>query len=94
MRLLALGVDHRSAPASIREALAFDGVKYNAGLDLLAQTFPSSECVILSTCNRVELYIAGSVDELPKTSELTEILASFHSITAEIVRRTPGQLPR
>jgi glutamyl-tRNA reductase len=83
VRLLALGVDHRSAPASIREALAFEGVKYNAGLDLLAQTFPSSECVILSTCNRVELYMAGGLDQLPKTSELTDILAGFHSLNAE-----------
>ena len=40
MRLLALGVDHRSAPASVREALAFDGPKYAAGLDLLARDFP------------------------------------------------------
>jgi glutamyl-tRNA reductase len=83
VRLLALGVDHRSAPASVREALAFEGAKYNAGLDLLAGTFPGSECVILSTCNRVELYMAENLDQLPKTSELTDILASFHGINAE-----------
>ncbi len=39
MRLLALGVDYRSAPASIREALAFDGTKLDAGLDLVTRTF-------------------------------------------------------
>jgi glutamyl-tRNA reductase len=83
VRLLALGVDYRSAPASVREALAFEGAKYDAGLDLLARTFPSSECVILSTCNRVELYLAGSLEQLPKTSELIDILASFHGIHAE-----------
>ena len=37
MRLLALGVDYRSAPASIREVLAFDGIKLDTGLDLLTQ---------------------------------------------------------
>ena len=31
MRLLALGVDHRSAPASVREALAFDGPQCRRG---------------------------------------------------------------
>ena len=87
MRLLALGVDHRSAPASVREALGFEGVKYHAGLDLLARTFPGTECVILSTCNRVELYIAGNVDQLPNTSELTDTLAGFHGIHTEAFSR-------
>ena len=83
MRLLALGVDHRSAPASVREALAFEGLKYGAGLNLFTQTFPGTEWIILSTCNRVEVYVAGSFDQLPKISELTDILANFHSINAE-----------
>jgi glutamyl-tRNA reductase len=84
VRLLALGVDHHSAPASVREALAFDRLKYAAGLDLLAETFPNTEYVILSTCNRVELYVARSLDQLPKISELVDLLANFHGITAEL----------
>ncbi len=83
MRLLALGVDHRSAPASIREALAFDGTKHTAGLDLLTQTFPGNECVILSTCNRVELYVASSPELVPEMALLTDILAQFHGIRSE-----------
>ena len=40
------------------------------GLDLLARTFPGNECVILSTCNRVELYArkqpgAGAGEPVP-----------------------------
>jgi glutamyl-tRNA reductase len=83
VKLLALGVDHRSAPASVRETLAFEGIKYDVSLDLLSQNFPNSECVILSTCNRVELYIAGNLDQLPKPAELTDILASVHGISPE-----------
>jgi glutamyl-tRNA reductase len=83
VRLLALGVDHRSAPASIREALAFDETKYNAGLNLLAQTFSGNEYVILSTCNRVELYVAGSPEHVPETANLTDVLAKFHGIKSE-----------
>jgi glutamyl-tRNA reductase len=78
--LLALGVDHRSAPASVREALAFDGAQCAAGLDLLAQTFPGNEFVILSTCNRVELYVAGGPEQVPETDDLTDLLARFHGI--------------
>jgi len=47
VRLLALGVDHRSAPAPVREALAFDGTKCAEGLDLLVRAFPDNEFVIL-----------------------------------------------
>ena len=67
MRLLALGVDYRSAPASVREALAFDGTKFEAGLDLVTRTFPGNECVILSTCNRVELYVASTPEQVVET---------------------------
>ena len=84
MRLLALGVDHRSAPASVREALAFDGTKYDAGLELVARSFPGNECVILSTCNRVELYVASSPEQVPETSTLTDVLAAFHGIKSEV----------
>ena len=80
MRLLAVGVDHRSAPASVREAVAFDGAKYDAGLELLTHTFPGNECVILSTCNRVELYVANSLGPVPEIALLTDALAKFHGI--------------
>jgi glutamyl-tRNA reductase len=84
VRLLALGVDHRSAPASVREALAFSGHKYASGLDFLAQTFPGNEFVILSTCNRVELYVAGSAEQMPQTDALTDALVNFHSVNSDL----------
>ena len=40
VRLLALGVDHRSAPAAVREALAFDGPKCAQGLERSAAGLP------------------------------------------------------
>jgi glutamyl-tRNA reductase len=87
VRLLALGVDHRSAPVSVREALAFDGTKCAAGLDLLAKTFPGNEFVILSTCNRVELYVAGSPEQAPETNALVDFLIGFHGATPEVFSR-------
>jgi len=84
VRLLALGVDHRSAPASVREVLAFDGTKYAVGLDLLAQAFPDNEFVILSTCNRVELYVAGNPEQIPETDALTDVLAKLHGVKPEL----------
>ncbi len=78
MKLLALGVDHRSAPTAVREALAFDGPKRDEGLDALAGAFPGAEFAILSTCNRVELYSAGDLAAVPGVGALTDFLARFH----------------
>ena len=65
MNLLALGVDYRSAPTAIREALAFEGPRLDEGLDALKAAHPEAEFVILSTCNRVELYAAGEPPTSP-----------------------------
>ena len=82
--MLAVGVDHRSAPASVREALAFDDPKCPQGLEALARTFPGNEVVILSTCNRVEVYLAGSVESIPEIDALSEFLSDFHGVRSEL----------
>ena len=84
MRLLAVGVDHRTAPASVREALAFDGSKYNQGLETLAQSYPGAEMAILSTCNRVEIYLAGNPETVPDVDALSALLAKFHGVRSEL----------
>ncbi len=83
MKLQALGVDHRSAPASVREALAFDGEKLAQGLAALTEAFPGCEFVVLSTCNRVEIYAAGDPGNVPEAESLTGFLAGFHALPAE-----------
>lgn len=83
MRVLALGVDHRKAPASVREALAFDGPKHDAGLGSLQEHFPGAEFVVLSTCNRVELYAAGASGSVPSTGALIDWLSQFHAVPAD-----------
>lgn len=83
MKLLALGVDHRSAPAPVREALAFDGPKLARGLTALAETFNGCEFVVLSTCNRVEVYVAGNPGDVPEPDTLAEFLAAFHELPAD-----------
>ena len=84
MKLLALGVDHRSAPTAVREALAFDGPKNKLGLDSLKASYPGSEFVIISTCNRVEVYSASdTIEALPSVETLTDWLAEFHELSRD-----------
>lgn len=80
MRLLALGVDHRSAPATVREALAFGDGRLGAGLDALRASFPGNEFVVLSTCNRVEVYAAGPADATPDVDALSDFISEFHGL--------------
>jgi len=56
MKLCTLGVNHETAPVDIRETVSFStDAAFNAIEQLKAQSL-ISECIILSTCNRTELY--------------------------------------
>jgi glutamyl-tRNA reductase len=79
MRMLALGVDHCSAPTAVREALAFEGERRRLGLDALKRGAPDAEFVLLSTCNRVEIYAAAEADP-PAEEALTVFLAGSHGL--------------
>ena len=54
MSLLVLGLDHRTAPVDVRERLSVERQQLPDALALLADYVPQS--VILSTCNRTEVY--------------------------------------
>jgi glutamyl-tRNA reductase len=55
MILLAIGCSYRNTPVEVRERLALEGAPLCRALDDLGCRY-GCEAVILSTCNRVELY--------------------------------------
>jgi glutamyl-tRNA reductase len=57
MRLLALGVNHQTAPLDLREKLAFAPEAMPEALSDLARQPGVNEALIISTCNRTELYV-------------------------------------
>ncbi|HKZ51028.1 MAG TPA: glutamyl-tRNA reductase [Dehalococcoidia bacterium] len=57
-RLLAVGVSHRTAPVAVREALAFTPQEVPEALAVLGGRFGTA--VLLSTCNRTELYVSAA----------------------------------
>jgi len=85
MNLVAVSVSHRSAPVEVRERLAFDGDKLPRALDELEARY-DCEAVILSTCNRVELYLARSDGQMPPDSALlAEFLGQFHQLPVQTI---------
>jgi glutamyl-tRNA reductase len=86
MRLLVVGANYRSAPVALRESLAFSAEKLPRALEESATRY-GCETLILSTCNRVELYLAR-VDAAigPTVDVTTEFLAQFHGIDFATLR--------
>ncbi|HFD10946.1 MAG TPA: glutamyl-tRNA reductase [Crenotrichaceae bacterium] len=81
MELLAFGLNHKSAPVSIREQLAFTPDNVIHALQELTEIPQVSGAAILSTCNRTELY-CGVKSENPHQA-LLDWLAGYHQLTKE-----------
>lgn len=79
-RLLLIGLNHTTAPLAVREKLAFNAQQRQQTLAAFRQRFPGSEAVLISTCNRVELYATRPVQGSPKFEELIEFVASLRSV--------------
>jgi glutamyl-tRNA reductase len=60
MAFNVLGINHKTAPVALREKVAFSEDRLLAALRTLRQEAGVAEVVILSTCNRTEVYWAGS----------------------------------
>jgi glutamyl-tRNA reductase len=62
MRLFAIGLSHRTAPVELRECVDFGRAGVEAALSALAGRGVGDEAVVLSTCNRAEIYTVGDDD--------------------------------
>ena len=59
MNFQLVGCSHHNASIELRERLAFNPTQAARALDLWRERFPAAEAVLLSTCNRVEVYSAS-----------------------------------
>lgn len=78
MALVALGVNHKTASIEIREKVAFVPEQMERALVAGCQQLGVEEMVILSTCNRTEIFVEG--DEPHLAGALQNWLADFHGI--------------
>ena len=82
MDILVVGLNHKTAPVEIREKLAFDERTVPRALIEFKERMPHVEAVILSTCNRVELY-AASEEANNLADDVTSFLTDFHDLPPE-----------
>ena len=80
MPLLAVGLNHNTAPVAIREQVAFAPEQLRDALQHLYQQH--AEVVVLSTCNRTEIYLNSSELEV---EVLLAWLQQFHGLSHSLV---------
>jgi len=78
MALYTLGINHKSAPVAIREAVAFGPEQLQEAIPEAGRLPQVEEFAILSTCNRTELYCALN-GEQPES--LLEWLSVYHRLS-------------
>jgi glutamyl-tRNA reductase len=82
MHIVILGLNHQTAPVATRERLAFTAEELPEVLNRLKNDAGLDEVMVLSTCNRVELYgICSDSDECHK--QLLKFLAEYHQLEAD-----------
>jgi len=69
---VVFGIDHHRTPVELREKLAVPTEGITKLLALLATTPGANEAVVLSTCNRLECYLAGTPDRQQVLNRLAE----------------------
>ena len=80
MQLFAFGINHQTAPLSVREQIAFNPEAMETALHNLIAQGAAKEATILSTCNRTEVYCSTQEPE-----RIVSWLANYHKME-------PGQI--
>ncbi|MCH8105268.1 MAG: glutamyl-tRNA reductase [Proteobacteria bacterium] len=80
MALLSLGINHQTAPVDIREKVAFAPDQLTSALQELQSIPAVNESVILSTCNRTEIYCDTSSDSI---GAISRWLSNYHNMSED-----------
>ncbi|MEM8660578.1 MAG: glutamyl-tRNA reductase, partial [Pseudomonadota bacterium] len=90
MKLIALGINHNSAAVEVRERVAFAPEQVVEALDDACVQAQVDEVVILSTCNRTELYaiVPESNSMSDKAGQLIDWMANYHHLSAAEIRES------
>ena len=84
MEILIVGLSHKTAPLDVRETISFSEKNMEEGVRALVACPSVSEGLIVSTCNRVEVYSATPNRKLTEAKdEIVSFLADFHNVPRE-----------
>lgn len=78
MTIVVVGLSHHSSPVEVRERFAFAEARVPAALERLRTHHLAEEAVVLSTCNRVEVYAATQLEPVKAFAGLKDFLVTIH----------------
>lgn len=92
MSLLALGINHKTAPVALRERVTFSPETLNHAIESLRQQPLVQAGVVLSTCNRTELYLSMEQPEDLQQQDLhkqiVDWLCAYHKLPPDEVNKS------
>src|SRR5437879_8009661 len=81
LNLQVVYCNHETASLGVRERLSFSRAQMPRAYAALRSAFPQSEWVLLSACNRVEVYTAQEETEAaPSPQDVAKFFADFHQV--------------
>lgn len=86
MNILVVGLSHKTAPVEVREKLSIPEAKIEAAIAHI-KTYPHiEEVAILSTCNRLEIYVVARESQ-PGVREIVQFLSEIGQLPLDYLRR-------
>jgi len=85
MSIVALGINHKTAPVAVREKIAFNPDHLSSALQQMLQEVQCGEAAILSTCNRTELYVVQDGDVQLTQERILQWLENYHKVPASTI---------
>jgi glutamyl-tRNA reductase len=92
MGIIALGINHKTAPVAVREKVSFDPATMPDVLQQVLETLAQiTEVSILSTCNRTEIYCSYTNEDdaeagIKSAQDLLTWLSQYHCIDHELLK--------
>jgi glutamyl-tRNA reductase len=87
MSIVVVGLNHKTAPVEVREKLSFPEATVPEALGKLASYEGVNECIIVSTCNRVEIY-ASVQESKDGVGRIKQFISDYHGIAPEVLDRS------
>lgn len=85
MSIVAVGINHKTAPVAVREKISFNPDKLSMALQEMLSQVECKEAAILSTCNRTELYLVASEKYDLTQEKVVAWLEQHHNVPASTI---------
>jgi glutamyl-tRNA reductase len=85
MEIVLVGLNHRTAPVEVRERVSFTAEQARRAADELRSRGILEETLVLSTCNRSEVYGVPPESSHECAPGLSSFLSEFHSVRADVL---------